>query len=91
MKLNFQYCGTLKGLMVHLTCIELGKTEMGRRPCCSKEGLNRGAWTVSEDAILTAYIQEHGEGNWRNLPGRAGKMFTLYVYIYCHAIYILVF
>lgn len=45
---------------------------MGRRPCCSKEGLNRGAWTASEDTVLTAYIQEHGEGNWRNLPCRAG-------------------
>lgn len=47
---------------------------MGRRPCCSKEGLNRGAWTASEDALLTAFVQEHGEGNWRNLPCRAGKI-----------------
>ncbi|KAK1369386.1 MYB transcription factor [Heracleum sosnowskyi] len=45
---------------------------MGRRPCCSKEGLNRGAWTASEDTVLAAYIQQHGEGNWRNLPCRAG-------------------
>ncbi|KAJ8750797.1 hypothetical protein K2173_015978 [Erythroxylum novogranatense] len=45
---------------------------MGRRPCCSKEGLNRGAWTALEDKILTAYIKAHGEGKWRNLPKRAG-------------------
>ncbi|XVF86892.1 hypothetical protein PTKIN_Ptkin18bG0077200 [Pterospermum kingtungense] len=45
---------------------------MGRRPCCSKEGLNRGAWTAMEDKILTDYINVHGEGQWRNLPKRAG-------------------
>ncbi|KAL9338981.1 hypothetical protein Peur_067996 [Populus x canadensis] len=45
---------------------------MGRSPCCSKEGLNRGAWTALEDEILMAYIKAHGEGNWRNLPERAG-------------------
>ncbi|KAJ8767300.1 hypothetical protein K2173_017344 [Erythroxylum novogranatense] len=45
---------------------------MGRSPCCSKEGLNRGAWTALEDKILTAYIKAHGEGKWRNLPKRAG-------------------
>ncbi|MBA0568121.1 hypothetical protein Goshw_013007 [Gossypium schwendimanii] len=45
---------------------------MGRSPCCSKEGLNRGAWTALEDKILTDYIKVHGEGRWRNLPKRAG-------------------
>lgn len=45
---------------------------MGRSPCCSKEGMNRGAWTVMEDKILTSYIKAHGEGKWRNLPKRAG-------------------
>nr|ARK19306.1 MYB14 [Lotus corniculatus]ARK19308.1 R2R3-MYB transcriptional factor MYB14 [Lotus corniculatus] len=45
---------------------------MGRSPCCSKEGLNRGAWTAHEDKILTDYIRVHGEGKWRNLPKRAG-------------------
>ncbi|KAJ4708955.1 MYB transcription factor [Melia azedarach] len=45
---------------------------MGRSPCCSKEGLNRGAWTALEDKILTSYIKVHGEGKWRNLPKRAG-------------------
>lgn len=46
---------------------------MVRSPCCSKEGLNRGAWTSLEDTILTAYIRAHGEGKWRNLPKRAGN------------------
>ncbi|XP_010241362.1 PREDICTED: myb-related protein Myb4-like [Nelumbo nucifera] len=45
---------------------------MGRRPCCSKEGLNRGAWSVVEDQILMDYIKLHGEGNWRSLPQKAG-------------------
>ncbi|XP_052180650.1 transcription factor MYB1-like [Diospyros lotus] len=45
---------------------------MGRSPCCSKEGLNRGAWTAMEDKILTDYIKANGEGKWRNLPKRAG-------------------
>ncbi|KAF7148099.1 hypothetical protein RHSIM_Rhsim03G0229400 [Rhododendron simsii] len=47
---------------------------MGRSPCCSKEGLNRGAWTATEDKILKDYITLHGEGKWRNLPKRAGLM-----------------
>ncbi|XP_008784294.1 transcription factor MYB1-like [Phoenix dactylifera] len=45
---------------------------MGRRPCCSKEGLNRGAWSACEDKILSDYIRTHGEGKWRDLPKRAG-------------------
>ncbi|XP_022756425.1 transcription factor WER-like [Durio zibethinus] len=45
---------------------------MGRRPCCAKEGLNRGAWSLMEDKILTNYINIHGEGKWRDLPQRAG-------------------
>ncbi|CAN4115588.1 unnamed protein product [Withania somnifera] len=45
---------------------------MGRKPCCSKEGLNKGAWTPLEDKILIDYIKVYGEGKWRNLPKRAG-------------------
>ncbi|KAH7574444.1 hypothetical protein JRO89_XS03G0296900 [Xanthoceras sorbifolium] len=44
---------------------------MGRSPCCSKEGLNRGAWTATEDKILTDYINAHGDGKWRRLPKAA--------------------
>ncbi|KAL6593694.1 hypothetical protein ACP70R_048595 [Stipagrostis hirtigluma subsp. patula] len=45
---------------------------MGRKPCCPKEGLNRGAWTAMEDDILVSYIKNHGEGKWGSLPKRAG-------------------
>ncbi|XP_042450211.1 transcription factor MYB1-like [Zingiber officinale] len=45
---------------------------MVRKPCCSKEGLNRGAWSPREDKILTDYIKAHGEGKWRDLPKNAG-------------------
>ncbi|KAM0861058.1 hypothetical protein ACQ4PT_046134 [Festuca glaucescens] len=45
---------------------------MGRKPCCSKEGLNRGAWTAMEDDVLVSYINKHGEGKWGSLPKRAG-------------------
>ncbi|GMI89916.1 hypothetical protein HRI_002660900 [Hibiscus trionum] len=45
---------------------------MGRSPCCSKEGLNKGAWTALEDKLLISYIKAYGEGKWRNLPKRAG-------------------
>ncbi|GAU13674.1 hypothetical protein TSUD_347780 [Trifolium subterraneum] len=47
---------------------------MGRAPCCSKVGLHRGPWTSREDALLTKYIQAHGEGQWRSLPKRAGLL-----------------
>ncbi|XP_020258423.1 transcription factor MYB6-like [Asparagus officinalis] len=45
---------------------------MGRKPCCSKVGLNKGAWTAMEDKILANYINTHGEGKWRSLPKIAG-------------------
>nr|GEW63900.1 homeodomain-like protein [Tanacetum cinerariifolium] len=43
-------------------------------PCCSKVGLHRGAWSDEEDKLLTNYIQTHGEGQWRNLPIKAGLL-----------------
>ncbi|GMY30603.1 transcription repressor MYB6-like [Fagus crenata] len=47
---------------------------MGRAPCCSKIGLNRGPWTTKEDTLLMNYIQAHGEGHWRSLPKNAGLL-----------------
>ncbi|KAG6784885.1 hypothetical protein POTOM_010596 [Populus tomentosa] len=47
---------------------------MGRAPCCSKVGLRRGPWTPREDALLTEYIQAHGEGHWRSLPKKSGLL-----------------
>jgi myb proto-oncogene protein len=46
---------------------------MGRTPCCSKEGLNKGAWTAQEDKILKEYVRIHGEGKWGKLPKIAGN------------------
>ncbi|KAM0918264.1 hypothetical protein ACQ4PT_008866 [Festuca glaucescens] len=45
---------------------------MGRRACCAKEGVKRGAWTSKEDDTLASYVKAHGEGRWREVPQRAG-------------------
>ncbi|XP_010686262.2 transcription factor MYB41 [Beta vulgaris subsp. vulgaris] len=45
---------------------------MGRAPCCDKEGLKKGPWLPEEDQKLVDYIQNHGPGNWRTLPKKAG-------------------
>ncbi|KAL8152306.1 hypothetical protein V2J09_010066 [Rumex salicifolius] len=45
---------------------------MGRSPCCSKVGLNRGAWDAAEDKLLVDYINKNGEGRWRSIPKEAG-------------------
>ncbi|XP_050268108.1 transcription factor MYB123-like [Quercus robur] len=45
---------------------------MGRSPCCTKEGLNKGTWTALEDQLLTDYIKTHGEGKWGNIPKETG-------------------
>ncbi|GMH04349.1 hypothetical protein Nepgr_006188 [Nepenthes gracilis] len=43
-----------------------------RKPCCEKEGINKGAWSKQEDQKLIDYINSHGEGCWRSLPKAAG-------------------
>eukprot|EP00253_Pinus_taeda_P011482 PITA_11482 len=45
---------------------------MVRSPCCSKEGLSRGAWSAMEDMILSEYIRIHGTDGWKNIPKKAG-------------------
>ncbi|KAJ9702102.1 hypothetical protein PVL29_004035 [Vitis rotundifolia] len=45
---------------------------MGRRPCCSKEGMIKGAWTAIEDELLVECIKVHGEGKWSGIPKKAG-------------------
>jgi len=45
---------------------------MGRPPCCDKEGVKKGPWTPEEDLVLVSYVQEHGPGNWRAVPGNTG-------------------
>ncbi|KAL0289402.1 UNVERIFIED_CONTAM: Transcription repressor [Sesamum calycinum] len=47
---------------------------MGRSPCCSKVGLRRGPWSTKEDTLLSNYIQQNGEGQWRSLPKKAGLL-----------------
>lgn len=43
-----------------------------RKPCCDKEGTNKGAWSKLEDQKLIDYIRTNGEGCWRSLPKAAG-------------------
>ncbi|XP_050251088.1 transcription factor MYB8-like [Quercus robur] len=45
---------------------------MGRLPCCSKEEMNKGAWTAQEDKILTDYVAIHGERKWSTVAKKAG-------------------
>lgn len=48
---------------------------MVRAPCCDERlGLKKGPWTPDEDQKLVAFIQEHGHGNWRALPEKAGTL-----------------
>jgi len=42
-------------------------------PCCEKVGLKKGPWTPEEDKKLVAYVEEHGPGNWRSVPAKAGN------------------
>jgi transcription factor MYB, plant len=51
---------------------------MGRAPCCDKTGLKKGPWTSEEDERLVAYINKHGQGNWRALPKNAGNRSFLF-------------
>ena len=46
---------------------------MGRIPRCSKDGLNKGAWTALEDKILIDHVKTHGEGKWSKLAKETGE------------------
>ncbi|XVF71469.1 hypothetical protein PTKIN_Ptkin12aG0039900 [Pterospermum kingtungense] len=58
----------------HGSCywLERDRRRAMRKPCCDKEGMNKGAWTKQEDQKLIDYIRIHGEGSWRSLPKAAG-------------------
>ncbi|KAI3765561.1 hypothetical protein L2E82_15599 [Cichorium intybus] len=45
---------------------------MVRAPYFDKNGLKKGAWSENEDQKLRAYIEKHGNPNWRKLPKLAG-------------------
>lgn len=34
--------------------------------------LKKGPWTAAEDAILLAYVNKHGEGNWNTVQKNSG-------------------
>lgn len=62
-----------------------GKEEIkkkGRRACCVREGVTKGAWTPEEDMILVDFITQNGHGTWRNLPLLAG-FFLIFLFIWC--------
>ncbi|XP_072958132.1 transcription factor MYB92-like [Typha angustifolia] len=44
---------------------------MGRSPS-QEDGVKKGPWTQEEDEKLKDYIKNHGLGNWKSLPKRAG-------------------
>ncbi|XP_058074090.1 transcription factor MYB101-like [Magnolia sinica] len=41
-------------------------------PTGSSRPLKKGPWTAAEDAILTEYVKNHGEGNWNAVQKNAG-------------------
>ncbi|GMY06679.1 transcription factor MYB303A1 [Fagus crenata] len=45
---------------------------MGRLPSCSKEEMNKGAWTAQEDKILKDFVTVHGEKKWSNVAKKTG-------------------
>ncbi|KAL8253583.1 hypothetical protein R6Q59_031804 [Mikania micrantha] len=47
---------------------------MGRQPCCEKNGLRRGPWTLDEDHKLMTFILNNGIQCWRIVPKLAGLM-----------------
>lgn len=47
---------------------------MGRIPCCERENVKRGQWTLEEDNKLASYIAQHGTRNWRLIPKNAGSV-----------------
>ncbi|CBI38628.3 unnamed protein product, partial [Vitis vinifera] len=59
---------------LHIFLISIFLWKMGRAPCCDKNGLKKGPWTVEEDQKSPHYKeQRHGEtSSWKNVPTRAG-------------------
>ena len=47
--------------------------KMGRLPSCSKEEMNKGAWTAQEDKILKDFVTIHGERKWSNVAKKTGQ------------------
>ncbi|XP_076901013.1 myb-related protein 315-like [Bidens hawaiensis] len=47
---------------------------MGTKPCCEKNGLRRGPWTLEEDHKLMTFILNNGIQCWLIVPKLAGLM-----------------
>ncbi|XP_030534194.1 transcription factor MYB53-like isoform X2 [Rhodamnia argentea] len=45
---------------------------MMEREELNETSLKKGPWTPEEDRTLMEYIERHGHGSWRSLPGLAG-------------------
>lgn len=38
----------------------------------NNSGVRKGAWTREEDELLRRVMKTHGEGNWHQVPSKAG-------------------
>ncbi|CAN4090009.1 unnamed protein product [Withania somnifera] len=47
---------------------------MGRQPCCDKNEVKKGPWSIEEDKKLTNFILNNGQYCWRSLPKLAGLL-----------------
>ncbi|CAN4106709.1 unnamed protein product [Withania somnifera] len=47
---------------------------MGRQPCCDKNEVKKGPWSIEEDKKLTNFILNNGQCCWRSLPKLAGLL-----------------
>lgn len=61
-------------LLSILVLLFLQRGKMGRSPSFADVGLIRGAWSMQEDEVLINYIRVHGEGNWKSLAQKSGKI-----------------
>lgn len=55
---------------------------MGRTTWFDVDGMRKGEWTAEEDQKLVDYINEHGIGDWRSLPQKAGIYTPYFINIY---------
>ncbi|WOL11547.1 hypothetical protein Cni_G20310 [Canna indica] len=67
-----------KAKSVHIHDLKEEKVDMNKSKrsldCESSGSIKKGPWTPKEDVLLFSYIQEHGPGNWRDVPANSGLM-----------------
>lgn len=54
---------------------------MVRPPNGTQVWFKKGPWTPEEDIILVSHIQEHGIGNWGDVPKRTGNVSLLSLFL----------